>query len=169
MSQLKLTTATDTRVKNKKGVLGVPCSNRSAWDHINIPDSVIQLAKQFKDTPIPSWSDEEYLMYYTSGDRNGQRMMWARQDRLPYLILAECVAYDGSFLEIIEADLLSLATQRSWALPSSDVGLTYFNGTQYFVELNSAAMVGKGHCASFVFFFQHLRVHCHTVVYALFF
>mmetsp|Transcript_20396 Transcript_20396/g.29070 ORF Transcript_20396/g.29070 Transcript_20396/m.29070 type:complete len:455 (+) Transcript_20396:376-1740(+) len=143
LSQLKLTTATDTRVKNKKGVLGVPCSNRSAWDHINIPDSVIQLAKQFKDTPIPSWSDEEYLMYYTSGDRNGQRMMWARQDRLPYLILAECVAYDGSFLEIIEADLLSLATQRSWALPSSDVGLTYFNGTQYFVELNSAAMAAN--------------------------
>lgn len=151
LSQLRLTIATDTRVKTKKGVLGVPCSNRSAWDYINIPDSVIQLAKQFKETPIPSWSDEEYLMYYTSGDRSGQRMMWARQDRLPYLILAECAAHDGSFLEIIEADLLSLATQRSWVLPSTDVGLTYFNGTQYFVELNSAAMVGTGYCVSFAF------------------
>ena len=35
---------------------------------------------------------------------------------------------------------MSLATQRSWALPSADWKLSYFSGTEYFVDLNSAMM-----------------------------
>jgi hypothetical protein len=137
------TAATMQRVSQRRRVLGVPCSNRTAWHQVTIPKSVIQLAHHFRETPMPSWNDESYLMYLAAGDRRGQRMLWARQDRLPYLVLAECAAYDGSFLSVIESDLLSLVTQKSWTLPSSDPHLTYYNGTQYFVELNSATVAAE--------------------------
>jgi hypothetical protein len=54
-------------------------------------------------------------------------MLCDRQDQLPYLVLAECTNYDGSFLEYGASDLMSLAMQRSWALPSADWKLSYFS------------------------------------------
>jgi hypothetical protein len=34
-----------------------------------------------------------------------------QQDWLPYLVLAECASYDGSFLDSVASDLMSLASK----------------------------------------------------------
>lgn len=71
-------------VKNSMGVLGVPCSNRTVWDNLYVSNSYIQMANEIKSSPMPPWSDEVYLLFNKKGDRSGQRMLWDRQDRLPY-------------------------------------------------------------------------------------
>ena len=128
-----------TAVKGDVGVFTPACSDRSFWNKYNIPLEYVQAAQYFKDTPIPAWSDEAYLDFKKTGNRQkGQNMMWSRQSRLPYLALAECKFYDSTYLEAIESTLTALATQRSWVFPAADQDLEYFNGERYFMDLSSS-------------------------------
>lgn len=126
-------------VNDKLGVFTPPCSDRTFWNKYSIPLEFVQAAQFFKDTPIPAWSDDAYLDFIKTGNRQkGQDMMWSRQSRLPYLALAECKFYDSTYLEAIESTLMALATQRSWAFPAADQDLEYFNGVRYFMDLSSS-------------------------------
>jgi len=120
--------------------VGVPCSDRAAWT---------PLAGQFKpeiaraeailQTPFPAWSDDAYLTYTRTGSRKeGEKMLHDRQGELDPLVLAECAEGRGRFIARIATVLDGLAAQKSWTLPAHDPRLTSYNGTRYFVELNSA-------------------------------
>jgi len=128
-------------VKESTGLFVPACSDRSFWDAYSIPSFYVDAAYYFNANPMADWSDGAFLRFVTTGDRqSGQSMMWARQVRLPYLVIAECKFYNGTFLPTIESDLVSVATQRSWAYPSADPNLLYFNGAQYFMDLSSAGI-----------------------------
>jgi hypothetical protein len=117
-----------------------PCSDRSAWQPL-----AAQLAPQVKRAealltqPLPAWSDDAYLNFKRTGDRlAGEKMMHARQDWLPTLVLAECAEGRGRYISRIAMVLDELASQKSWTLPAHDGNLDSFSGRHYFVELNSA-------------------------------
>lgn len=119
---------------------GRPCSDRSAWAPL-----AAQLAPQTQKAealltqPFPAWSDDAYLNFKRTGDRLvGEKMMHARQDWLPTLVLAECAEGRGRFVARIAMVLDELASQKSWTLPAHDGNLDSFSGRHYFVELNSA-------------------------------
>jgi hypothetical protein len=138
-SQQPLIEISTVAVKGELGVFTPACSDRSFWNKYDIPLEYVQAAQYFKATPIPAWSDEAYLDFKKTGNRQkGQDMMWSRQSRLPYLALAECKFYDSTYLEAIESTLMALATQRSWAFPAADQDLEYFNGERYFMDLSSS-------------------------------
>jgi len=131
-------------VKESTGLFVPACSDRSFWDAYSIPSFYVDAAYYFNANPMADWSDEAYLAFKATGDRqSGQDMMWARQVRLPYLVIAECKFYNGTFLNTIESDLYLLSKQRTWAYPSADWNLLYFNGTQYFMDLSSAAIASN--------------------------
>ncbi len=128
-------------VKNTTGIFVPSCTDRSFWDSYTMPKSFIQAVQYFMKTPIPDRSDEAYLDYRKTGQRlRGQAMLWARQVRLPYLVLAECKFNNGTFLEAVESTLVALSTQRSWAYPVADYDLKYFYGEMYFMDLSSASI-----------------------------
>jgi hypothetical protein len=130
-----------TPVKDSVGIFVPPCTDRSFWDSYTMPSLFIQAVQYFMNTPMPAWSDNAYLDYRKTGRRQwGQAMMWSRQSRLPYLVLAECTFNNGTFLEAVESALVALSTQRSWAYPAADYSLEYFYGTTYFMDLSSASI-----------------------------
>ncbi len=135
------TDESSTPVKNTTGIFVPSCTDRSFWDSYTMPKSFIQAVQYFMETPIPDWSDNSYLTLRKNGSRlEGQAMLWARQVRLPYLVLAECKFNNGTFLEAVESTLVALSTQRSWAYPAADYDLQYFNGEMYFMDLSSASI-----------------------------
>ena len=128
-------------VKESTGLFVPPCTDRNFWENYTIPTLFVQAAQYFVENEIPPWSDEAYLSDIASGTRGvGQTMMISRNIRISFLVLAECKYNNGTFLPTIESDLVSVATQRSWAYPSSDPNLKYFYGTQYFMDLQSSYM-----------------------------
>ncbi len=67
-------------------------------------------------------------------------MLRARDGQLATLVMAECSEWRGRFLPRIAEQLDVIATQKSWTLPAHDGKLENFNGTRYFVELNSSQL-----------------------------
>ncbi len=136
-----VTASGSTPVKNSLGIFVPPCTNRTFWNRYTMPSYVLQAVQYFMHTPMPNWSDSAYLLYRKTGDRlTGQDMLWSRQSRLPYLVLAECKYNNGTFLPAVESTLVALSTQRSWAYPAADYHLNYFYGTSFFMDLSSASM-----------------------------
>src|SRR5579883_613392 len=96
-------------------------------------------ARRAACSPSQACSDDAYLNFKRTGDRIvGEKMMLARQDWLPTLVLAECAEGRGRFIARIAMVLDELASQKSWTLPAHDGNLDSFSGRHYFVELNSA-------------------------------
>lgn len=120
--------------------VGAPCSDRAAWaPHAAEFKGEILRAEALLQTPFPAWSDDAYLIYSRTGSRKeGEKMLHDRQGELEPLVLAECAEGQGRFLARIATVLDGLSSQRSWTLPAHDTHLTSYNGTRYFVELNSA-------------------------------
>jgi hypothetical protein len=119
---------------------GRPCSDRGAWEPLAaqlVPQ--VERAEALLTQPFPAWSDDAYLNFKRTGDRLvGEKMMHARQDWLPTLVLAECAEGRRRFVARIAMVLDELASQKSWTLPAHDGNLDSFSGRHYFVELNSA-------------------------------
>ena len=105
---------------------------------------VIPQAERLLSEPFPPWSDDAYLDFSRTGQRPaGEKMLSARSDWLNTLVWAECLENRGRFVPTINMVLHELASQRSWTLPAHDDKLTSFNGTGYFVELNSAGLAAN--------------------------
>lgn len=132
---------------------GRPCTDRSAWAGPSgyaslIPNSRVNKANQFVNTPIPAWNDTAYLCYWNcAGNRQtGEQMMNARISRLTDLVAAECKRWEGKYLETIAADVLSIANQPSWLLPAHDADKKSFLNISQWVDLSSSnigAMLGQ--------------------------
>lgn len=122
---------------------GQPCSNRTFWNAVGAvakKPTIFNNANSALTSPMPAWNDDAYLVYLKNGSRSeGEYMMSARYWRLEYLVLAECIAWNGTYIAQLESDLINLAQQRTWTYPSADTNLDNFNGTKYSVDLNCAA------------------------------
>lgn len=121
---------------------GPPCSDRVAWRSASSRyDSSVGAAQELIKSPIPPWVDNDYLEFSRKGTRpKGEAMLRARDGQLSTLVLAECSDWRGRFLPRIAEQLDVISGQKSWTLPAHDGKLENFDGTRYFVELNSAAL-----------------------------
>ena len=119
-------------LSRQKG-LGEACSNRKIWGNKKIKDP----SSIFKNNKMPIWNDSIYFEWNNSRTRvNCDKMMWDRIRPLKELVEAECIEYKGRFLKTIETYLYEISRQRSWAFPTHDKFLKYYNGL-YFIELHS--------------------------------
>ena len=120
---------------------GVPCWNRTIWDVKKnlIGRGIRNNADEFVQTPMPPFVDADYLLFSQTGDRKkGEKMMSERTSRLIPLALAECYHWNGTYANVLDNDLVDIANQKSWTFAAHDEELRYFNGREYFMDLNSA-------------------------------
>ena len=123
---------------------GVPCSNRSVWSK-SFPLKNLVLKDSIKDAPLSPWSDEAYFEFYKTGSRASEGMVGKRFDKIKALLFAECYFWNGTYLSILEKDIIDVATQKSWNKPSTDSrykrpsypNFASYNGTQRFVDMDS--------------------------------
>ncbi len=122
---------------------GPRIGQRAAWEAAaKAPSfrSVIPQAESLLREPIPETSDELYLDYSRTGNRNRyQRVLFARMNRLATLVLAECLEDRGRFLQAIDATLRATLDQKSWVLPAHDGSLAVFQGKVMEIDLTAAA------------------------------
>jgi hypothetical protein len=117
-----------------------PCSNRTVWNALrtSIPVS-LKKADAENVTGIKPFNDTTYLIFSQTGSRvEGETMVNGRINSLINRVWAECYMGTGSYMPMIEKDLVDIATQRTWSVPAHDPQLREFDGTAYAVTLDSA-------------------------------
>jgi len=134
----------EAMLPDKPKGFGPTYHNRSAFEALLAQKNfagVIPTADKMLTATYPEWSDDAYLDYSRTGRRPmGERMLHARQAPLATLVWAECLEDKGRFVPALNTIMEQLAKQKTWTLPAHDGKLTNYNGTQYEVELNSAAL-----------------------------
>lgn len=131
--------------------LGEPITNRVAWDHAASNPAlskIIATAEKLSNQPVPELPDDLYLDYSRTGNRDrGQKVMFARADRLAVLTLAECMENRGRFLPAIQASIEAYARERSWTYPAHDGNLDVFEGRAQKPDLRATTLaVDLGTC-----------------------
>ncbi len=124
--------------------LGPTIEDRSAWEAISHTPgfaNVISRAESLIETPMPELTDDIYLDYSRTGQRQrGERVLRQRQGRVSALVLAECIENRGRFLPAIEQAIRSVCGEKSWLFPAHDNGLANFKGTEITIDLESSAV-----------------------------
>lgn len=101
---------------------------------------VVPQAEALLNEPIPETTDELYLDYSRTGNRDRyQRVLFARMNRLATLVVAECLENRGRFVPAIDAALRATLDQKSWVLPAHDGSLAVFQGQAMEIDLVAAA------------------------------
>ena len=131
---------TNARSYLQKGI-GEPCKNRTFWSQVKLRPAEINNAKYYNNQPQSLFNVTTYLEYNKTGVRiNADSMMQRRfRNILDSLVFAECVSYNGTYLNRIEEYLNGLCDQPSWVYTEYDksANYSYLKGTYYFVDLLS--------------------------------
>jgi hypothetical protein len=94
-----------------KGI-GAKIEDRATWEALAKHPAAAQIVKDAESTlktPIPELTDDLYLDYTRTGNRDHcQTVIFKRQDRLSALVLAECFENKGRFLPGIEEAIRSI-------------------------------------------------------------
>lgn len=108
-----------------------PGSDRSAWDKVRAglsEDAVaraIRNAEEAAREPIPFLPATLYLEFKRSGRREGyENPRFQRSLLLSQLALAECLEYQGRFLDAILNLAWAICEESSWAYPAHQTDLT---------------------------------------------
>ncbi len=109
-----------------------PCpkgAQRDVWQ--NIDESVkTRFIKNAKDILPVKWSEitiTNWLEYYRSGDRQKfGRLYFTRRSTLATLVCAECVEYNGTYLEEILKGIFIICEESAWQKPAHN---TYIRDT----------------------------------------
>jgi len=129
---------------DKPAGVGRPITDRDAWGTIAKAESyksIIPTAEKTLNEPLPDLTDELYLEFSRTGNRtHWQRVNGQRLDRLPRLVLAECIENKGRFLPAVEAVIKAVCEQRTWVMPAHDGGLVNFKGTRIDIDLGSSSV-----------------------------
>ncbi len=129
--------------ENSRG-FGSPVTDRRAWDKLAENDSfkrVIAEAERLLGTPIPDQPDDLFLDFSRTGNRTRwQRVAGRRRDRVPTLVLAECLENQGRFVPPFEKIVRVLCSERTWVMPAHDRSLANFNGTGIDIDLGSSGL-----------------------------
>ena len=122
--------------------VGPTIADRAAWDALakqHGSEKVIQEAEKLLKTPMPELTDDLYLDYSRTGNRDRcQEVIFKRQDRANTLTLAECFENQGRFLPGIEEAISSICGQKTWVFPAHDGNLRNFKGQVVEIDLNSS-------------------------------
>lgn len=132
------------RLPAKPRGLGPTIDQRGPWQLLGAARPFVDLAARMQKEvgkPMPPITDDDYLEYSRSGDRNrGQKAIGARDSRFSDLVLAECLEAKGRFLPDIAAAIRSMCEEKSWTLPAHDGDLRNFKGIEYSIDLRVAAV-----------------------------
>jgi hypothetical protein len=127
--------------KAPRGV-GAPISDRAVWDVLAKQfggEKIIKEAEKMLKTPLPELTDDLYLDYSRTGNRDRcQDVIFKRQDRASVLALAECFENRGRFLQGIEEVIASICGEKTWVFPAHDGKLRNFKGEVIEIDLNSS-------------------------------
>ncbi|MDW8310888.1 MAG: heparinase II/III family protein, partial [Verrucomicrobiales bacterium] len=119
--------------------VGPPIRERAAWERL-APRAefaaAIAEAEALAQQPIPETTDELYLDYSRTGNRDAyQKVLFARAERLGKLTLAECLEARERFLQPIAETIAALCAQRTWLFPAHDGDLKNFRGEIVDIDL----------------------------------
>ena len=121
---------------------GVPLANRTLCDSADFQNRYKEMVKQANSIiakPLPPWSNEDYELFFKTGDRNvGQKMMGRRHVVLMTCVLAECVENKGRFLPYI-LNALTEYCSDTWTLPAHDANMKNYQRKGFSIDLNSSA------------------------------
>jgi len=124
--------------------VGRPVTDREAWGRLARHPAyanVVKRAERYLGKELPPISDELFLDFSKTGNRTRwQRAAGRRYERLPWLVIAECIEDRGRFIEPFEEVVRALAADRTWVMPAHDRRLTNFHGKSIDIDLRSAAM-----------------------------
>lgn len=124
--------------------VGRPISDREAWRALAEQPgyrSVVSMAEELLEAPLPELTDDLHLDYSRTGNRTRwQEVNGRRLGRISRLVLAECVENKGRFLPTFEALVKSVCEQKTWVMPAHDGTLVNFKGTRIDIDLGSSAI-----------------------------
>lgn len=122
--------------------VGPPIRERPAWERlVRQPEfaAVIGEATALVLQPIPETTDELYLDYSRTGNRDAyQKVLFARAERLAKLTLAECLERRGRFVQPLAETVTAICAQRTWLFPAHDGDLKNFRGEVVDIDLWAA-------------------------------
>ena len=127
-----------TAINYKQTGIGEPCSNREAWQNIELTHDYIDHLKKASETKsTPTWNNVDYESFWQSNkkDRDTSESMMRKWYSLESLVFAECKFYNGTYIKLIRQWLNEWCT-HPWSFPNQDFDKQYLNG-QYFVDLAS--------------------------------
>lgn len=124
--------------------VGHPIQNRDAWQPLAAQPgfaSVVRDAKRLAQAPDPELSDDLFLDYSRTGNRDRcQAVLGARTTRLTTFALAECLENQGHFLAPLAKTIDTLCTEKTWVYPAHDSKLDNFYGRTIQMDLRSTAV-----------------------------
>lgn len=131
-----------TWLPEKPEGVGRPIADRKAWsviaEHPKFRKFVDNAAKNL-GKPLPEVTDDDYLDFSRTGNRNrGQAAQGRRYGRLYELALAECLEDKGRFLPDLNKAILAVCQDKSWTLAAHDRDLGVFQGKKMSVDLLSS-------------------------------
>jgi hypothetical protein len=98
-----------------------PISDREAWTNLpaDIAERLLTDGAEALAKPWPALLASDYMRYLREGDRaRFEALYFARRNELNALVLAECVADDGRFLDAVIDGIWLLCEESGWQLPA---------------------------------------------------
>ncbi len=102
-----------------------PASDRQAWAKIRAGagetqvQEIISAAEEATRTPIPTLTASHYLVFKREGERRSfEALIQDRRFMLAQLTLAECLEYEGRFLDAIMDIAWATCEESSWSYPA---------------------------------------------------
>jgi hypothetical protein len=127
--------------KTPRGI-GATIEDRQTWEALanHLPSAkIIKDAEKMLQTPMPELTDDLYLDYSRTGNRDRcQAVIFKRQDRVSTLVLAECFENRGRFMPAVEEAIVSVCGEKTWVFPAHDGSLQNFKGRVIEIDLNSS-------------------------------
>lgn len=119
-------------------------TNRAAWEKLSLQKGfadVVTVAERLAKTETPALPDDLFLDYSRTGNRDrGQKVMFARGDRLENFVLAECLENRSRFIGPLTNVIAALCAERTWVYPAHDGNLGSFYGRTTNVDLRATAV-----------------------------
>jgi hypothetical protein len=110
---------------DEPGTLVPPAKNRAFWESAaELPgaEEFVASARDMALQPTPVLTPELYAEFARSGERISFEQPYKdRSERLGTFVLAECLTNDGSFLEVIERELVAILSEEKWLLPAHQI------------------------------------------------
>ena len=135
-------TAYEKMLPNTPRGIGATITDRQTWEALAkhpAAAKIVQEAEKMLKTPMPELTDDLYLDYSRTGNRDRcQAVIFKRQDRASTLVLAECFENRGRFLPAIEEAIRSICGEKTWVFPAHDASLRNFKGQVIEIDLNSS-------------------------------
>jgi hypothetical protein len=124
--------------------VGRPVADRAAWDTLaknpafaEVVANATALAKQ----PVPEVTDELYLDYSRTGNRDRcQKVLFARGARLVTFTLTEGIENRGRFIQPLTETIEAICREKTWVYPAHDGRLDNFYGRTVEMDLRATAV-----------------------------